>query len=160
VSRYGRGIPFARRRKLGAFGALSWFHADPRLIAPLVQRFGDQQVFETQNPEFNLTANPLDIARTQTSAPPPFWIATSRPAERWPGTDQYGRDIYARIIVGARLAVIIGIGASIVAVVAGTVVGLVSGYFGGLVDLTVQRFVDGPRRSLSGAAAADRPGGA
>src|SRR5205807_7211990 len=50
--------------------------------------------------------------------------------------------IYARVMVGARIAVIIGLGASVIAVAAGTAVGMLSGFFSGTFDLIVQRFVD------------------
>jgi peptide/nickel transport system permease protein len=111
-----------------------------------MKRYGDTQTFQASNPAYNPLASPLEIAANpekQLTSPvildrwrPPF---TSR---HWLGTDQYGRDIYARIVVGARLAVIIGVGASLIAVAFGTVIGTVSGYFGGAVDLVLQRIVD------------------
>lgn len=138
-------LRFARKRKLGAFGAvLVLIVLVVALVSPAIQRFGDKQVFETANPEFNPLANPLDIARNQKLSTPTILDRYEGPTSRhWLGTDQFGRDIYARIITGARLAVIIGIGASVVAVSAGTLIGILSGYLGGKVDLIVQRFVDG-----------------
>ena len=144
--RVARGIrKFARRRKLGAVGAvLVLVVLAVALLSPVLQRYGAQQVFQTANPEFNPTANPLDIARNPNlSTPTTLDRHRSPDGTHWFGTDQYGRDIYARIIVGARLAAIIGIGASVVAVLAGTLIGVVSGYMAGAVDLTVQRLVDG-----------------
>jgi peptide/nickel transport system permease protein len=144
-SRLARGVGrFARRRKLGAFGSLLVVLIMVlALLSPLIQRYGDNQVFEVPNPEFNPTANPLAIAQNpRLSTPTNFERYQSPNTRHWFGTDQFARDIYARIIVGARLAVIIGIGASLIAVTAGTVIGVVSGYFGGGVDIIVQRFVD------------------
>lgn len=146
LSRFLRAFgKFCRKRKLGAAGVfVVLFIMLIAMISPLIQRYGDQQVFETQNPDFNPTANPLDIARNPNISTPTISNRHLSPsAKHWFGTDQFGRDIYARIIVGARLAVIIGIGASVVAVFAGTAIGLLSGYLGGPVDLIVQRFVDG-----------------
>jgi peptide/nickel transport system permease protein len=135
---------FARRRKLGAFGAVLVVAVlSVAILSPLIQRYGDRQTFETVNPEFNPTANPLDIAKNPKLSSPSILERYDAPnGNHWLGTDQFGRDLYARIVVGARLAVIIGIGASLIAVTAGTVIGVVSGYFGGTVDLVVQRFVD------------------
>lgn len=135
---------FSRRRKLGAFGvAIVVLVLAVALLSPLIQRYSDTLQFETANPEFNPTANPVEIAQNPRLSTPSVLNRFESPsAEHWLGTDQFGRDIYARIIVGARLAVIIGIGASVVAVVGGTTLGLVSGYFGGITDLALQRFVD------------------
>ena len=137
-------VRFARRRKLGAVGvALVLVVLAIAIVGPLIQRYGDNRVFEVANPEFNPTANPLAIAQNPNlSTPTTFERYESPNGGHWFGTDQFARDIYARVIVGARLAVIIGIGASLISVLAGTVIGVVSGYFGGVVDLIVQRFVD------------------
>lgn len=135
----------ARRNKLGALGVvLVIFVLVVAAGSPLLQRYDEQASFQTANPEFNPTASPLEIAANPNLSAPTTLDRWESPFgwEHWLGTDQFGRDIYARLVVGARLAVIIGVGASLIAVVAGTVVGLVSGYFGGAVDLVVQRLVD------------------
>lgn len=59
------------------------------------------------------------------------------------GTDNLGRDQFARIVYGARPALKVGLLSVFLAVGGGSVVGLVSGYLGGLFDLLVQRVVDG-----------------
>jgi len=63
-------------------------------------------------------------------------------ARFWFGTDQLGRDIFSRVIFGARISVIIGLAASTLATVTGTFIGVLCGYIGGKFDLIVQRFVD------------------
>jgi len=63
-------------------------------------------------------------------------------ARFWFGTDQAGRDIFSRIIFGARVSVIVGLAASTLATVTGTFIGVLCGYIGGKFDLIVQRFVD------------------
>lgn len=133
-----------RRNKIGAFGViLVIFVMSVSILAPLLQRYDDNQQFQTVNPRFNPTANPIDIATDPGIATPTSINRFEPPSgTHWFGTDQFGRDIYARIIVGARLAVIIGIGASLIAVVTGAIAGIISGYFGGIVDLSMQRFVD------------------
>ncbi len=58
------------------------------------------------------------------------------------GTDQFGRDIFTRILYGARTALLVGFVAASVGAVVGMVLGVASAYFGGLFDLILQRVMD------------------
>ena len=58
------------------------------------------------------------------------------------GTDQFGRDTFARILYGGRIDLAIAFGATSVTLVFGTLVGLIAGYFGGWVDSLLMRIVD------------------
>lgn len=58
------------------------------------------------------------------------------------GTDEYGRDMFARIIWGARYSLSLGVGSIIISLVFGALVGAVSGYYGGKIDSVIMRLMD------------------
>lgn len=62
--------------------------------------------------------------------------------KHWFGTDNLGRDVLSRVIVGARLILFVAFGATVVAAIVGTVIGLVAGYFKGMVDEVLMRIAD------------------
>ena len=63
-------------------------------------------------------------------------------ALHWFGADVMGRDIYSRIVYGARISLAVSIGATAIGSLVGVAVGLASGYLGGTFDLIVQRVMD------------------
>lgn len=58
------------------------------------------------------------------------------------GTDQFGRDVLVRLVLGARYTLLIGFGAVLAGIVVGVPLGAISGFFRGWVDLVIQRIVD------------------
>lgn len=58
------------------------------------------------------------------------------------GTDEMGRDTFARLLHGGRISLIVGIAAMFATVVTGLLVGLISGYYGGKIDSILMRFTD------------------
>jgi peptide/nickel transport system permease protein len=63
-------------------------------------------------------------------------------AEHWLGTDNFGRDLWSRMVWGARVSLGIALISTFGAALIGTVVGLAAGYFGGWIDLVLMRITD------------------
>ena len=63
-------------------------------------------------------------------------------AEHWLGTDAFGRDVFSRIIFGARTALAVGLLSSFLGSTIGAAIGVASAHFGGRVDLAIQGFMD------------------
>ena len=78
--------------------------------------------------------DPSQIGVGQPLLPPgePYWF----------GTDQFGRDVFSRVIFGAQVSLAIGLISVGIASLVGVTVGLVSGYYGGLVDTLLMRTID------------------
>jgi ABC-type dipeptide/oligopeptide/nickel transport system permease subunit len=77
--------------------------------------------------------DPLDLVHA------PF-VAPSSIA--WLGSDDLGRDVFSRVIAGARISMYVGIMSVVIGITIGTAVGILSAYVGGVVDLVIQRIVD------------------
>jgi peptide/nickel transport system permease protein len=107
-----------RRYPLGAAGALIMVvFVAAAAFAPWITEF-----------------DPLSTNSRLSLAPPSI--------EHWMGADFMGRDIYSRIVYGARVSLAVGVGSTALGCAIGVVVGLLSGYLGGWVDLVVQRVSD------------------
>ena len=109
---------FVRQKPLGAAGGI--------LVLAMVVMAVFADVLATHDPVRT------DAARTLS---PPS-------AVNWLGTDYLGRDIYSRIVHGARVSLIVGIASTLLGSALGGLVGLLSGYVGGLTDLVTQRVMD------------------
>jgi peptide/nickel transport system permease protein len=111
-------VRFARKKPLGAVGGVL-------MLAILVTAvFAD--VLATHDPIATAAAHTL-----------------ARPGqEHWLGADHLGRDIYSRIVHGARVSLLVGLASSLLGSGLGGVIGLLSAYAGGKTDLIVQRILD------------------
>ena len=60
----------------------------------------------------------------------------------WFGTDELGRDILVRTLIGGRISIGVGFAATVVALLIGVVYGMIAGYYGGRMEAAMMRFVD------------------
>ncbi len=109
---------FCRKKPLGAAGA------GVMLVMALTAVLADPLS----------THDPIATSATDTLARPS--------TAHWLGADHLGRDIYSRIVHGARVSLIVGIASTVLGSALGGVIGLLSGYFGGKTDLITQRVMD------------------
>ena len=115
---WSRILFFARRYPLGAVGAV------------IVLVFVLTAVFAPW-------IAPMDPTTTDAKA------SLARPGSVfWLGADFMGRDMFSRIVFGARISLTVGLGATLAGGILGVTIGLMSGYLGGTVDLITQRLMD------------------
>jgi peptide/nickel transport system permease protein len=82
------------------------------------------------------------IAPHDPTAISPAEILAGPSAAHWLGTDDLGRDVFSRMVYGARISLAVGFVSVGIAVLIGAALGAAAGYFGGLADGLVMRFVD------------------
>jgi peptide/nickel transport system permease protein len=90
-----------------------------------------------------LTAILADVLATHDPIATDAAHTLARPGDdHWFGSDHLGRDIYSRIVHGARVSLIVGLVSTVLGSGLGGIIGLLSGYFGGTTDLITQRVLD------------------
>jgi peptide/nickel transport system permease protein len=69
-------------------------------------------------------------------------VNTAPSGSHWFGTDQVGRDVFSRVIAGARSVMVVAVAATVLGTLLGTVLGLITGYLRGWVDESLSRLID------------------
>jgi peptide/nickel transport system permease protein len=69
-------------------------------------------------------------------------VNTGPSSAHWFGTDQIGRDVFSRVLAGARTVMVVALAATVLGTVLGTILGLVTGYLRGWVDESLSRLID------------------
>ncbi|MGI8494714.1 MAG: D,D-dipeptide ABC transporter permease, partial [Pyrinomonadaceae bacterium] len=77
------------------------------------------------------SATTIDLAR---------WFAAPS-AENWFGTDALGRDVFSRIVYGARVSLEVGITVVTVSSIIGTIIGAIAGFYGGWIDRILSGYI-------------------
>ena len=72
----------------------------------------------------------------------PYYRLMASSSKHWLGTDDFGRDVFSRIIWGSRVSLLIGISSVLLGMLVGTTMGMVAGYFRGKVESVLMRIVD------------------
>jgi peptide/nickel transport system permease protein len=85
---------------------------------------------------------PLFIPQRLAIDPNPLHLLQRPSTDHWLGTDEVGRDIFARLIYASRISLTIGFLAAVTAIVVGTAAGSLAGYFGGWLDNALMRVAD------------------
>lgn len=83
-----------------------------------------------------------DMYDPMTGIDPVIKVSTPPSAAHWLGTDNVGRDIFAQLLEGAKVAFIVGLSAAFFSIVLGTLIGMVAGYSGGMLDAALMRLAD------------------
>jgi peptide/nickel transport system permease protein len=135
--RSGVPVPTAVLRRLGRHrsmaigGAILGVIAVIALLAPLLGTMDPAQIdpgARNQRPGAARVVRDADGARTTRTS--------------WMGTDRLGRDVYSRVVYGARVSLIVGVTVALISAAAGLVIGLLAGYLRWL-DGIVMRVMDG-----------------
>jgi peptide/nickel transport system permease protein len=119
-----RPLRLARRSPLAAIGAL--------IVGLVILVALAAPLLATRDP---IEQDLIDVLK------PPAWQAGGSRANPL-GTDHLGRDVYSRLVYGARISLVIGVAAALIGAVFGVGAGLVAGYYGGRVDAAIMRIVD------------------
>jgi len=129
----GPGVLRQLRRHTGVMfgGTVLLLMAAIALLAPLLGTLDPTAIDPTDRNLVPGSASTLELAGGE-----------EVPYVHWMGTDSLGRDVYSRVVYGARVSLIIGIAVAVLAIAVGLVIGLVSGYIRWL-DAIVMRVMDG-----------------
>jgi peptide/nickel transport system permease protein len=115
---HGLGLRLIREKPLGALGAAVFLlFLVVGLFAQVIAPYGENDTQLFQRLEAPSAAHLL-------------------------GTDNLGRDVFSRVVIGAQMSMLVGVLTSALATVVSVIIGMAAGYFGGRLDMATQRMVD------------------
>ena len=106
---------------------------DESIIFADSAQLGDRILYFQNESEFELSSDSLKTNKTIPSMHKKYFLL---------GTDEYGRDVFSRLVYGARVSIFVGICSVLLSFFIGLLLGSASGYFSGVVDLTLNRLTD------------------
>ena len=115
-------VPFCTVKKQSAFRQIDWRKAESAAVSA-----------------GNIVILPPVPYTPYESAAVPYEKSS---AAHWFGTDHSGRDVFARMVYGARVSLAVGVSATFLSILLGTVIGMIAGYKGGKTDLLIMRIVE------------------
>ena len=121
-----------QREANGLRGILTAVGAKPRIALPSL--FLLLVAIATIWPQLLTAVDPIVADPLQAQLPPSV--------DHWFGTDHLGRDVFSRVVYGARYSILIGVSAVAIASIVGTFLGLISGLARGIIDEAISRFLD------------------
>ncbi len=114
---------FGKRFKMGLGGAIVATTLLAALLAPYAA---------THDPDEQALLERLQ---------PPFWHEAGS-AAHWLGTDNYGRDLFSRLVYGARISILVGFASMLLSCLSGSLLGMIAGYRGGTLEQLIMRLAD------------------
>lgn len=134
IAERGDGQPVALERKQRTFARMTWHHLRSKPLGSLgllvVLGVAVVAIFADLIAPFDYQAQNYEAVRV---GPSPTHLF---------GTDEFGRDVFSRVVHGARVSLLVGFASVLLGTGVGAFLGLISGYFMGVLDSGMQRLVD------------------
>ncbi len=133
---YARSMEFLKKKSITKYLTLLWKRRTAMIGVIILLLLFVTAVFQSQIAPHDPTQQNIRHRLV-----PPMWDAKGDPGYIL-GTDQLGRDIFSRLVYGARISLFVGLTGVAVSFAVGSLLGMIAGYYGGVADAVIMRFVD------------------